>query len=116
MHLDNKMNFFKYLIILSFLSSCSTDNDESKNSTASDTLIISKDIKSTLDIPSDLQSFPEMDSIQKMQYLVPVIQKEMKLDADYIINYMSARLISKLTPKENFTPVIVSLNGDDYGA
>lgn len=105
-----------YLNFIFILIGCSVDTDKTIDTTLSlqDNFFALKDIKSTKDVPDDLCKFTELDSAQKLQLVVPIMQKEMKLDADYVIHYMTARFISRQSLISS--PIIVSVNGDDYTA
>ena len=105
-----------YLLnIIILLFRCSADKDSNKDSIYLDDKLFSiQDIKSTKDLPDDLSKFPELDSAQKVQFIIPIMTKEMNLDADYVVHYMTARFLAKqslLLPT-----ILVSVDGDDYGA
>jgi hypothetical protein len=105
-----------YLLnIIFLLFSCSIDKDSSKDIAFLDDKLFSiQDIKSTKDLPDDLSKFPELDSTQKVQLIVPIMAKEMNLDTDYVVHFMTARFLAKqslLLPT-----ILVSVDGDDYGA
>ncbi len=65
-----------------------------------------------------------LDSLQKLKFIAPVMVVEFKtqfkdnpnLDTNYVVNFMNAFFISKQNKVYDFTPVIASVSGDDYGA
>ncbi|MGQ0738458.1 MAG: hypothetical protein ACT4OJ_05305 [Bacteroidota bacterium] len=66
------------------------------------------------------RTFVHLDSLQKLKLIVPIILDENKdnpnIDAEYVIKFMDAFFISKQSKIYDFTPLIVSVGGDDYNA
>ena len=61
---------------------------------------------------SKTKTFTILDSIQKAKYLTPFID----IDSVYIQQMMYAEFIAKLKTVNGFTPILISLSGDDYDA
>lgn len=66
------------------------------------------------------KTFTFLDSLQKVRFIAPAILCENKgnenITDEYITHFMEAFFISKQKKIYEFTPIVVAVNGDDYGA
>jgi hypothetical protein len=129
---------FLGLILLS-CSNKTANNDNNKavvdNFQLSDSLFPYQNIKSTLitrrfcyDREKDIRytdsskrkTFVFLDSSQKVRFIAPAIIDENKgnenINNEYVAHFMEAFFISKQKKIYEFTPIVVAVNGDDYGA
>lgn len=108
-------------IIIIFQFSCSTPVDKTQDQNVQalpDSLFPLKNISKT-EIPDDLKlKYHDLDSSEKMAYVAPIFLKDKShsIDLDYFIHWQTARFISKQNKIEDFTPIIVSIGGDDFDA
>lgn len=124
-----------FFLILTLVG-CSSHSVDSNQ--LPDNLFLYKDIKNSLlvnrfyyDPKDDYSLYPDstksnkfvfLDSIQKLRIIVPIMladygdPKKSAIDSNYIMNLMPARFISKQNKIGDYTPIIVWVNADDYGA
>jgi hypothetical protein len=124
-----------FFLILTLVG-CSSHSVDSNQ--LPDNLFLYKDIKNSLlvnhfyfDPKEDYFVYPDstksrkfvfLDSLQKLKLLIPVMmtdygyQKTGGIDSSYIMHLMPARFVSKQSKIGDFTPIIIWVNGDDYGA
>jgi hypothetical protein len=133
------MKTYFYLLIGISLYSCSNnssseDKEQSSSQTVqlADSLFVLRNIDNSLivnnfwcdpktnyELYSDSISkklFVKLDSAQKQKLIVPIIIKELPIDANYVIQNMRALFISKQKQIGDYTPIIVWVDGDDFGA
>jgi hypothetical protein len=107
-----------YLILGLFIFSCTPEKKQITNDKEllSDSLFAFKNIKSTILPPDSTINLIDLDSTQKMKFIVSAVTKERKgdIDADYVIHFMTASFVSKQNKIGDFTPIIAKVNGDDY--
>jgi len=122
------MKYFLPLFAALTLIGCSGSTDETSSALPADSLFAFKNIKNTLLVhnfhwddedvsrlwtdSTKQKSFVRLDSNQMRKYIVPLLD----IDSDYVVEYMVAHLISNQDTINGLTPIIVSLNGDDYSA
>lgn len=115
----------KKIVVIVFiiqLISCSAPPEKaSSNNTnppLTDNWFRHKNLVSTKSIDIYDTSFHELDSTQKMQLIVPVIfdSQTDPLRIDYLIHFQNARLVSLQAKIYDFTPILVTVSGDDYDA
>lgn len=131
------MKQLTYILIGLFFGSCSTNHDNHKLDGENlfqlpDSLFLFKDLKNSLVVnnfywdPIDHfsiypdstkdKAYTSLDSVQQLKLIVPIMKKEMKVEADYVVHFMNSKFISKQKNVGDHTPIIVWVSGDDYGA
>lgn len=115
-----KLLAFPVLFLL--LQSCSAPQEKATEPSLTpglaDSLFPFKNISSTLINGSHKVSYHPLDSTEKMDFVAPIYFKDMKnmITADYFIHWQTALFISKQDKIGDFTPIIVSIGGDDFDA
>lgn len=122
----------RYLIIACILIGCVSNPKNARNNKVNevfdlpDSLFVLKDIKN---LDEDIKFWTDdkyelctdsitkthyvvLDSIQKVKLIVPVTS----FGGDYLIHFMNAVFVSKQKKIGEYTPIIIHLNGDDYGS
>ncbi len=131
------MKRYLFLFIGVVLFSCSTINSNTENKRRneisssfflSDSLFILKDIKNSFAAENVIansaskRSLIKLDSFETTKLIFPVLSKEMeivKMDSSfkyYVLHYMSSYFIAKQKSIGKFLPIIVWVEGDDFGA
>lgn len=117
-------HFLKYslAIITIPLVACSTNSHKTKEANTltslPDSLFVLKNIKSSLFRvdSATMKKYVEIDSIQQKQLITPTILDDIITSQDYINHDMGGYFIAKQNKIGSFSPIIVSMSGDDYSA
>lgn len=108
----------KYMIpaFAALLVTCAGNGNKNGSLITADSLFALKNISvAGSNFPNE--TFKSLDSAQKMQLMAPVLFKDKsKEELDYFIHFQSAKFVAKQKRVFDYTPVIVSLTGDDYDA
>lgn len=110
--------------LLIFLASCSAPQEKpdaeekAKARVLADSLFPFKNISGTLISESRNINYHRLDSAEKMDLVAPIYLADLKqeMTADYFIHWQTAVFVSKQEKIGNFTPIIVSIGGDDFDA
>jgi hypothetical protein len=110
------MKTFLLIFSIFLLAGCSNKNAKDGQTPVLDT-INSESLPNTTFVQDDnLDSGNALglDSMQKLLYVVPIIQKELKVDVNYIISFMTASFKDGHDSKSS--SAIIAVDGDDYSA